>query len=779
MRIPSGVTDQYIYFVAVDATDFSSRETGLSSFTVYRSRNGGASAVMTTPTINETDTTNMPGVYELLLDEDMTIGAGNDSEEMVFHITHAGMAPVTRTIELYRPKITAGNTLGVASDGDLLEVNTLTGHTVQTGDSFARIGAAGASLTAVPWNAAWDAEVESEVTDALNVYDPPTKAELDAGFAALNDPTAATIADAVWDEALSGHQTAGTAGRNLTLAGTILSETTLTGTPTTTVFRLTAGSATDDFYNDMEIIFISGNAAGLSRIISDYDGTNKDVTVDEALPVTPTASDAVVIKTVHKHSKSQIADAIWDENIVAAHTTIDTAGRILANTRNLSVGAGGISAVAGSATITTGSETLTYTSTQELDGTTHDIAPSVGNTEFYYEFDVGVTGVCTEVIWHGHAEANGDSYTIKGYDWVSASYKTVGTIVANNATAITSQVFIFTVAMTGTGANAGKVRFQVTSSDGTNFSTDYILAEYTSLPEAGVILHSGVAQAGSSNTITLDAGASALDDFYNHARVVISSGTGLEQERIIADYNGTTKVATVAPPWVTTPDSTSAFEVEPALTHAETGWATIKVGLTAAATSTTITLDSTASAVDDYYNGDLLHIDAGTGEGQTRYITDYVGSTKVATISPAWITTPDTTSEYIVEEGHPYIDAKASDIETDTQDIQSRLPSALVGGKMDSDVTAIGGNTTSATNLSASALGIVTGACEGVPSTTVIQTDLAEATDDHYIGRVVVFTSGAAANQATDITDYTGSTGTITVTALTTAPSATDTFVIV
>ena len=88
MRIPSGVTDQYIYFVAVDATDLKTRETGLSGFTVYRSRNGAAAAAMTTPTVNEVDSTNMPGVYELLLDEDMTIGSGNDSEEMCFHITH-------------------------------------------------------------------------------------------------------------------------------------------------------------------------------------------------------------------------------------------------------------------------------------------------------------------------------------------------------------------------------------------------------------------------------------------------------------------------------------------------------------------------------------------------------------------------------------------------------------------------------------------------------------------------------------------------------------------
>jgi hypothetical protein len=44
----------------------------------------------------------------------------------------------------------------------------------------AEIGSAGAGLTAVPWNASWDAEVQSECTDALNAYDPPTKAEMDA-----------------------------------------------------------------------------------------------------------------------------------------------------------------------------------------------------------------------------------------------------------------------------------------------------------------------------------------------------------------------------------------------------------------------------------------------------------------------------------------------------------------------------------------------------------------------------------------------------------------------
>lgn len=120
MRMPSGVVDQYIYFIAVDSTDLKTRETGLSSFTVYRSRNGGSATAYTTPTIAELSSSNMPGVYSLLLDEDTTIDSGDHSQEMVLHITQASMAPVTRVIELYRPDVTAGQTLTVSSgDGNV------------------------------------------------------------------------------------------------------------------------------------------------------------------------------------------------------------------------------------------------------------------------------------------------------------------------------------------------------------------------------------------------------------------------------------------------------------------------------------------------------------------------------------------------------------------------------------------------------------------------------------------------------------------------------------
>jgi len=124
---------------------------------------------------------------------------------------------------------------------------------------------------------------------------------------------------------------------------------------------------------------------------------------------------------------------------------------------------------------------------------------------------------------------------------------------------------------------------------------------------------------------------------------------------------------------------------------------------------------------------------------------------------------------------------KETDIETDTQDIQSRLPAALVSGKMDSDATAISGDTTAADNLEASTETIVTGAAiAGTLSTTQMSTDLTEATDDHYNGRILIWRTGALAGQATDITDYDGGAGKVlTFTAVTEAPSEGDTFVIV
>jgi len=97
------------------------------------------------------------------------------------------------------------------------------------------IGAAGAGLTAVPWNSAWDAEVQSGCTDALNAYDPPTDAEMDAAFAALNDISVADVLAGTVEGSLTLQQV-------LRLALAALAGKSTGGGTTTVTFRDNADS---------------------------------------------------------------------------------------------------------------------------------------------------------------------------------------------------------------------------------------------------------------------------------------------------------------------------------------------------------------------------------------------------------------------------------------------------------------------------------------------------------------------------------------------------------
>jgi hypothetical protein len=71
----------------------------------------------------------------------------------------------------------------------------------------------------------------------------------------------------------------------------------------------------------------------------------------------------------------------------------------------------------------------------------------------------------------------------------------------------------------------------------------------------------GTSQAGSGTTITLKAVSSATDDIYNGMSISITGGTGAGQIRMIEDYVGSTKVATVDQAWDVNPNGTSTYEI--------------------------------------------------------------------------------------------------------------------------------------------------------------------------------------------------------------------------
>lgn len=108
-----------------------------------------------------------------------------------------------------------------------------------------------------------------------------------------------------------------------------------------------------------------------------------------------------------------------------------------------------------------------------------------------------------------------------------------------------------------------------------------------------------------------------------------------------------------------------------------------------------------------------------------------------------------------------------------------------VNGVPEVDITHIGGSSTAATRLALTAAQMIPGTVDNsahTPTTTEFEADdITEATADHYNGRIIIWTSGALAGQATSISDYAkvASNGHFTVVAMTEAPANNDTFIIV
>lgn len=93
--------------------------------------------------------------------------------------------------------------------------------------------------------------------------------------------------------------------------------------------------------------------------------------------------------------------------------------------------------------------------------------------------------------------------------------------------------------------------------------------------------------------------------------------------------------------------------------------------------NTTITLPSGASSTDDYYNNWQVYVYSGTGaQGQLRTVSDYVGSTRVATINSAWTVNPDTASTVMFR---PYIPPADAAGDTNNYDYKVTVASVSAG----------------------------------------------------------------------------------------------------
>lgn len=123
------------------------------------------------------------------------------------------------------------------------------------------------------------------------------------------------IADSVWDEAFSGHNTGGTYGKLIKNLGegVVSADSTVNdASATTTSFITNLTESADDFFNDKVFVFIDGALAGQSKPIKDYNGTTKTVTFDtvDAFTSAPSDGDGFIILANHVHPISQIVSSI-------------------------------------------------------------------------------------------------------------------------------------------------------------------------------------------------------------------------------------------------------------------------------------------------------------------------------------------------------------------------------------------------------------------------------------------------------------------------------------
>lgn len=327
---------------------------------------------------------------------------------------------------------------------------------------------------------------------------------LEQGPSGGSAPTAGEVADAVWDEAKSGHTTAGTFGEEVqdhalsseitalndlsaaevnTEVDTALSDIYLdhlvveTGTAQggdTSSIQLAASgpSATNNFYNSMTVEIIGGTGVGQSRAIHDYTGSSKTAFTTPDWGTQPdNTSVYIILATATGPDRYAISEQVWDEN-ATGHQTAGTFGEAL------------------------GDPAASGNSVRDLIAALNDISSAQVNSEV--------------------------DTALADYDAPTKAEMDAGFAALNDPS-----------------------------------TTDIV----TALASA---TRRDTAQAGAATTITLDASANGSNDHYNGCTIVILEGTGAdvpvpERTRRITGYVGSTKVATIDETWATNPSSDTVF----------------------------------------------------------------------------------------------------------------------------------------------------------------------------------------------------------------------------
>lgn len=249
----------------IDDTDFKTAETALTiaNTDIKLMADGGASANKN----SGGGTHRVNGVYTITLDATDTATVG----DLFISVVMSGALPVFH--RCYVMEEAAYDILyGAGAAGVVPTVTTLTGHTAQTGDSYARLGTpAGASVSAdIAAIKSDSAAILTDTADMQPKLGTPS-ADISADIAAVKAETASILTDTA---------EIGTAGAGLTdLGGRTLDSGTAQAGASTTITLQSGAVATDDYYNGSTVVITGGTGVGQAQVITDYVGSTKVATV--------------------------------------------------------------------------------------------------------------------------------------------------------------------------------------------------------------------------------------------------------------------------------------------------------------------------------------------------------------------------------------------------------------------------------------------------------------------------------------------------------------------
>lgn len=563
----------------------------------------------------------------------LTTGAKPNQERIV--IACDGASPATLTIDsawVANPVSGTGYRMYWGRQAKLNSSLQVTAASVQgnvTGNVGGNVTGTVGGMTAAGWATAFTVDTTKTYADAVAGSVVAEIAD-NAGGSAL---TEAGIADAVWDEVASGHTTNGTFGKAFTGATTVYIAG-IAGTINTLDALDTAQdsqhSTTQGLVTTVDGV-VDTILVDTNELQTDWtNGGRLDLIVDAILA--DTGTDGVIVASIANNAvtAAAIANGAIDAATFAADVDaeilsylVDDATRIDASSLNTATVTSIPAILADTGTDGVVVNTFTTAGKAELQTEANDalvannldhLVLSAVATDFATTVHLdSVIGQMVQTSDGGFSRATdsleairdrGDAAWITATGFSTHSAADVWAVATRVLTAGTNiqlpsnglaNVTAWTVDLTGNlSGSVGSVTSRVTANvdqiDGASWSTHTsgmapadvrgwrgtTAPVFNTMPQC---LRTGTAAGGATDSITLDAGASSTTNYYNNLSVSILSGTGSGQAaRIITNYNGSTKAATIKPDWATAPDNTSVFQLWPATASLEMANGAASVG---------------------------------------------------------------------------------------------------------------------------------------------------------------------------------------------------------